>query len=418
MRGARAGRQMNRESEQPAAIVDGTQLFLMDDDGILFSPARQTLHALNTAAAYLWCLLEDGTGEAAMLRAYRDTFRVAEDTAAGHVGSMLDHFHDQGLITRPGRPLPPPPAPKPRREDLPERALDGARVEASVAQWAIESRYRLLNTEFRLRFSDPAQSDWVHPVLQNFAIPAGASAHNNSELIIDIVDENGALRVYRDGRLEGECDGLDALAPLVKGSLWTTAVNRSDYFLNIHAGVLASAEGCVLLPAAAGSGKSSLTAAMVHAGFPYLSDEVALMGEDCTVTSLPLAMCFKNTGWHVVSGLFDAVDRLPAHRRSDGKVVKYLALPRRYWADPAQAHAVRAIIFPRYRAHAPNQMSAVPRVQALDQLFTECVSIPGDLTGARVARLVAWIKGVECFALDFSDLAAATKAISQHLAPG
>jgi len=41
-------------------IEDGVSLFLLEDEGILLSEGRQEIYALNTAATYVWCCLEEG----------------------------------------------------------------------------------------------------------------------------------------------------------------------------------------------------------------------------------------------------------------------------------------------------------------------------------------------------------------------
>lgn len=48
-------------------------------------------------------------------------------------------------------------------------------------------------------------------------------------------------------------------------------------FVTVHAGVVADAEGAILMSAASGAGKSTLTAAMLQQGYRLFSDEFALI---------------------------------------------------------------------------------------------------------------------------------------------
>jgi hypothetical protein len=76
----------------------------------------------------------------------------------------------------------------------------------------------------------------------------------------------------------------------------------------MHAGVVAGPAGAILLPAPPGSGKSTLTAALVATGLDYFSDEVALLAEeDLAVMPFPLAMCVKDTGIDVLASRFPAI---------------------------------------------------------------------------------------------------------------
>lgn len=394
--------------ELTAKTATGTQLFLIDDEGIVYAHPRQEIYALNTAATYLWCLIEDGLSTNAILRRYATDFGVSDDTAAAHVSGVMDNLVALGLVDIPGN-LAPSPAPvsKPVIDYTPPDNMPSIREAAIVA----ERSYKLIETEYRVRYSAANQAEWVDPILTNFAVPTVPAAPT----VVDVQHDAKGIYVYRDGRPVGSCDALNALAPLIKFCLWIPAINNYDYFMNLHAGVVACGEGCLVLPAEAGSGKSSTTAALVHCGFPYLSDEVALLTEDCTIRPLPLAMCFKSTGWDVVSGYFSEIDALPAHRRGDGKIVKYLSLPAKQRADAGRRYPVKAIIFPKYTPGLPNRFEPLSKTQALDKLFGECVSIQTDLTAHKVSRLADWIKTVDCYTLEFSNLDAAAAEIRASL---
>ncbi|MFP6747000.1 MAG: PqqD family peptide modification chaperone [Alphaproteobacteria bacterium] len=387
-----------------AKAVDGTRLFIVEDEGVVYAHDRQEIFALNTTATYLWCQIEEQRDKDTVLRDYAATFGIAEETAAAQVNGVLETFHEIGLIHLPDRKaLTVPARSKPVFDRTPPYEIPPLRARPIVAQ----KSYQLLETSFLVRFSDLEQVKWVDPILKNFAVAEAAE----SAVVVDLYHDNDEIRLYRSGEGVGKCDGLDKLAPLVLGCLWLPAIDNFGYFLNLHTGVVGHGDGCVLLPAAAGSGKSTTTAALVKGGLHYLSDEVALIGEDCTIRTLPLAMCFKSTGWDIAGRYFDEIESLRAHLRSDGKIVKYYALPEQYRADASRPYPVKAIIFPKYTPGTATRIEALSKTQALDRMFRECVSIPSDLTEAQVSRLIEWIKGVDCHTLEFSDLDAAVATV-------
>ncbi len=389
-------------------LVPGTRLFLIDHEGIVFSRDRQEVYALNTAAAYLWCSIEEGWDKARVMREYATSFNVSQATAWLHVSKTLEDFFNLGLINIPDRnasaiPVPPKPAACTTRS----YEMPPFRAASVVAQ----RFYRILETNYLVRFSAIEQVYWIDAVLRGFE----QSGAKESPVLLDLCHDEREIFVYRNGEPVGKCDALDKLAPLVKSDVWANSINNYDYFLNLHTGVLAHGDGCVLLPAAAGRGKSSMTAALVRDGFSYLSDEVALLKADCSVRALPLAMCFKNTGWDVVSHYFEGFDQLPVHRRADGKTVKYLPVPDGQRADAARTYPVQAIVFPDYTPGAVYKFEPLSKTQALDRLFRECMSIPNDLTEEAVSRIVDWIKGVDCHTLKFSDLNMVASTIRESL---
>ncbi|MDP6515076.1 MAG: PqqD family peptide modification chaperone [Alphaproteobacteria bacterium] len=381
-------------------ITEGKCLFILGDEGIVYDHGRQEIYALNTAATYLWCLIEDGRDEAGAVADYAARFGLADPTARSHVVALADEFSRIGGAEGPDRDAQP---------DASVAAPDAPPL--TEVPTPVERSFRVLETSFLFRCATRAQAERIEPVLARFAEDAG----REPDVIVDLRQIDGALILYRSGQPVGIYDGLDALAPAVKTCLWTTAINNFDYFLNLHSGVVGHRDGCLLLPGASGNGKSSLTAALVGSGFPYLSDEVALLGDDCQVRSIPLSLCVKNTGWDIIARYFAEIEELPEHRREDGKVVKYLTFPFETCADPAKSYAVHTIVFPCYVPGSPNELVPVSKADALARLFQECQSIPAALTRTRVAALVAWIGGVDCFSLDFSDLDAAVAAVRTGL---
>jgi hypothetical protein len=96
--------------------------------------------------------------------------------------------------------------------------------------------------------------------------------------------------------------------------------------------------------------KSSLTAALIRAGFMYLSDEVALLEENTLhVRPVPVSLCLKNSAWDLLATRYPEIRDLAIHHRWDGKIVRYLNPPAATLGpEPDRSHPVRWIVFPRY----------------------------------------------------------------------
>jgi hypothetical protein len=208
-----------------------------------------------------------------------------------------------------------------------------------------------------------------------------------------------------NGRCQQRCAELNELAPLVKRTLLVDAIDGCPSLLCIHAGVVGSPQGCLLLPAAAGSGKSSLTAALIRAGFVYLSDEAALLDEKTLrVRPVPISLCVKEGGWDLLAPRYPELRDLAVHHRWDDKNVRYLNPPRESLdPEPERSHAVRWIVFPRYTPGAETALRPLPRVEALHRLLMQCAT-PSPLDQTKVASLVRWIDDLPCFEMPMSSL--------------
>jgi hypothetical protein len=277
-----------------------------------------------------------------------------------------------------------------------------------------EQRYRLLNVCALIRFAMLEQVPWVNSVIGHLAIDDLASPTVALDIQGTKLNDGETVRsfIYRDGEPVEFVTGLNRLGPVVKGALWQSAVNAHDFLFYIHAGVVGTGKSCVLLPAAPGSGKSSLTAALVHNGFRYFSDEVALIERGTfLVPPMPMALCVKSTGWDVIARYHPQIDALPAHERMDGKVVRYVPPAAR--AIQQTGALVSHIVFPCYDKDAETELKPIARSDALGRLMVECLALRQRLTPTNIANLLRWIAEVDCYALTFSSLDEACGLVSQ-----
>jgi hypothetical protein len=347
---------------------------------VLYAHAQQEIHGLNAPAAFVWRALERGLAPARLVAAFTARFGAPEREAFARVSTLLRDWRGRGWLA-------PAPSEPPRR-------------------FAARQSYRLLGTTFRVRFGTRGQHALVHPALAHLAI-AGAP---RADAALDLVADGAVQRVLEAGREAQRCRTLAELTPCVKAAFWRLAVNRRRYLMEIHAAALLHGGSCVLLPAAPGSGKSTLAAGLLAAGFRYLSDESALLEEpDLSVRPVPLALTLKTGSIPLLEPCFPGVGALPAHLREDGRIVRYLAPPRRRIADQGRSHPVTTLVFPRVAERT--RLRALPRAEALRRLLAQCLVLPERLDPERVGRLVAWLRGLRCFELATGPLPQAVAAV-------
>ena len=214
-----------------------------------------------------------------------------------------------------------------------------------------------------------------------------------------------------------ECGDVSGIVPAVKQSVRQIAVDRHPFLVSVHAGVVSFGKGCVLLPAAAGSGKTTLTAALIHAGANYFSDEIALLDEaTLAVSPVPLSLTVKDGSLGPLRALYPAIDALPVHVREDHVRVRYLPPPLACLPKPDVLEPARWIVFPKFTPTADTALHPIERPEALRRLLDESFVSRPRLTRESTELLVQWMRGVECYALSFATLDSAVallKAILQ-----
>lgn len=283
-----------------------------------------------------------------------------------------------------------------------------------MTQPVVEQHYRLLDTTFLLRFGSAVAAASVRPALAQMA----AEGAGHPDVQFEVVEgERGFVIV--DGCLPvSHCRGLDELTPILKALLRQRALDRAQFFLELHAGVVSDGTHCLVLPAAPGSGKTTLTAGLVCAGFEYFSDEVALLDEvSLRLRPVPLGLGVKPGAVDVLAGLFPAVRCLPVHVREDGQSVRYLSLRPEQMAPADCRREARWLVFPRYRAGADTALRPISRPDALRRLMHECMVLPELLSEARVEQLVGWMRHLDCYDLSISSLADAVRLLEANCRP-
>ena len=260
-------------------------LLPLDGETIAFSESTQHLFRLNPTAALVVEKLQKGRGLSEVAQVLAARGLAPPEQGMEWVEATLATLKEQMRVDEAG----------PTRAEADD--ISDVPPYTSFKPVA-EQCYRLLETCALIRYGAWAQKRLVDSVLGHLATdePCGPT------LTIELKAEkraNYTMRsdVYRDGVPIASARGLSFLGPIVKAAIWQAAVSAHDFFLYIHAGVVGNGTSCLLLPATAGSGKSSLTMALVHRGFQYFSDEVALVEPGTFhVLPMPLAMAIKDSG--------------------------------------------------------------------------------------------------------------------------
>ena len=384
----------------------------LDDEIVVFSEQTQSLVGLNASAAHIAQQVQAGASVSSITRELAENGAASIDEAASWISATLDALHSHGMTV--DGPLPESDAESESRSQQERQAGRIATMPPySPIEAVAERRYRLLDCVALVRFAMPGQAEAVDAVLGHLTVGSDAGQTHIIEINGLILGSRGSVRsnIYCDGSAVDFTTGLHRLAPTVKSLLWKLAVNQYAFLFYIHAGVVGTGNRCILLPAAAGSGKSSLTAALVHRGYRYLSDEVALI-EPTTfrVPPVPLAVCVKSTGLDLMSRYFPHIRDLMGHQRVDGKKVRYV--PPAPPTIQAGGALVSHIVFPRYDADAVTEVRPIARAAALRRMMGECWAC-GHLDRTNVTELIRWIGRIDCYELPFSSLERAADLVQQ-----
>lgn len=265
----------------------------------------------------------------------------------------------------------------------------------------------------RIRASPPV-AELLESLVRSFPAIEGEGA-DTSEWEIAESRAFPAVRGRFDVRKNGtpEVQGVE-LAIAVQELMWHLthdAIANLGSGVGLHAGVVAGVDGrAVLLPAPSGSGKTTLTAALVAAGWDYLSDELALVEpETAAVRPFARPLCLARDAVELFAGLGDRLTPKLDSRRCDKLQVRPEDLRPGASRLPGQACPVRAVVLPLYEPAAPTRVEPLRRVETLLALLPNAF----DLDPGRLEVLAELCRSAPGYRLVSGDLDEAVAEVSR-----
>ena len=387
-------------------LAAGTELFLFEDEGVVFSEKTQAFHRLNSTAAVIWCLFEE----------FRDLDRVVSDFArlAGHseldgrdqVTQLLERWHALGLLTagEDAATLPEPsgPAdPRPSQDDQLWHQMDAA----------YEARLRVLDRHIRLRCASRQQTRWIRPAIEG--ILAEGTGSNDAQ--IDVIEKNGIHEVFVDNQSTIRCREPRYLGPAVWSACRDVAMATSEDIFWIKGGAVSLGGMVIVLPSAEQKLASALVALLtIDGAAPLSGDCIALDRNSLAARGVPLPCQISPRDWPAFRDRLDTRAPRRIHFRRDGEKVRYVTLgeisTRPQIFGP---QAVDVLVALKRSGDAETLIQPIKLIEALSRLLAESMACPADFTRRDVGRMMQWLGGTECFELSIGSLDDAVTRISK-----
>lgn len=206
-----------------------------------------------------------------------------------------------------------------------------------------------------------------------------------------------------------------AFAMLEWGMNWCVAA-RAHHYLLLHAAVLERHCRAVVLPGDPGAGKSTLTAALMLAGWRLLSDEITMVDRDDGLL-VPLArpVSLKNRSIDVIRARDPAAVLGDVAADTHKGTVTHLRPSAQSVARMNEKARAVHVVFPRWRAGAATRLCPRPKADAFMHNATHAFNY--SLLGRLGFELnAALIDACDCWDFEYSDLDDALRVFEELVA--
>jgi hypothetical protein len=286
-------------------------------------------------------------------------------------------------------------------------------------RWRGERAYQVLSYSFSVRWNGELTDDRIDYVFGGVVsrpkgLPASAASTDGASVysLVDLGTRHP--RRYRlllaDEQLISSRTADSVLDHLLYQIL-TRMRERTEEFLLIHAGSVVTSRGeGVLLPADAGSGKTTLVAGLIRSGFRFLSDEVGVIDHRAGVLRpYPRALNFKEGAVAIFPDL--AMDNNGSSFSGRPGYVRAEEIRSGVMAPPSE---VRFVIAPRYQEGATTRVTALSPGETVKELWINAMNL--DAYGARALPILANVaseaKGYRLLSGDLGESIRAVKRLT------
>jgi hypothetical protein len=337
---------------------------------------------LNHTGKLMWTELSAGRSPIETARALSLAYGVSIETALADVTTALAGWREGGLLN-PSITLAPVPIP----------AAPAGKIFPVYSKFT----YKMLGRVFKVWYSSRMLECFSHTRLAGSVFTLGGA-----EREFGLVEDDGVYRLFVD-RVETansskaedipSCFNLGLAELFFPGAGWLAAA---------HGSAVSRDGRAVLMPAFCGSGKSTLTAALVKHGYQYFSDDIAPItaGPVPRVVPIPIDICLKSGSWAPLIPYYPELENDAKIQCAGGRAARYITPPESSLAQEPQP--IGWIVFPSYRPGATARLIPLTPLQTLSNLATSQSAI--NQGGETLRGVLDWIRATPSYIFELDSL--------------
>lgn len=364
------------------------------------------LFLLNGSGRLIWEGLEAGATASELAGKLSRGTGTPLESAREQVRAAVREWEQQGLLG----PAKPKPLSGPVLEgtgSLPEPTatshVTGTSRGAQSTLW-----FRFLGKVVRISCLDPSLASAIRIRYANLA----STPHENIDVDLSTQRQEPFHVLLLEGREVARSSTDYGLTYCLLRTLVNCVHGQPDLTAWLHGGLVSKDEVSIGIVGRERSGKSTLTAALLHAGYECNGDDrIFLTDNDLLPLATPNSIGVKEGSWSVLRPRFPEISSLPI-LKNGGQKIRFLSVtPPQRFVYPS----IRHLIFPRYESGSETRLRPLSSVEALVRTIEAYSWV--DPSPARVGLFLKWIRSVPCHELPFSSLDQAVDLIRSSCHP-
>ncbi len=265
--------------------------------------------------------------------------------------------------------------------------------------------YKIGEKQLNLFYGDKELEFVIHPLISHFEL-------YKSEIKAKkyfIYRQSGNIIFQIDNEITEQFEhhetGFLKAAFLLRMLSFVHHVDYEDWMITLHASAVSFEKNAILFSAAAGKGKSTLSALLHANGFHLLSDDFLAMNVmNRKIYQVPVATTIKKGSYEVLLPHYPELENLLLEKAYTGKEVRYLPINTNL--NVGNGYPVRKLVFVEYSKKKEFSFLKMDKKSAIKILLEETWIKPNLQC---VTEFFNWFDETQFFSLIYSETTQAVK---------
>ena len=389
----------------PPSMID---FYPFMDGGVLYLNGSRRIWGLNSMAAFIWCLLDEVGSIEEMASRLTSAFHIDIRKALQNAKETISCFEREGLFSD-GKKFT-----SIGKNDSWTITPTGPAL-VIPESWALRQFFKTGNHIFELSCTDISLGKAIMGHLSHLLLDNEVQCDTR----IAILPRKGSTKTwdifvddlrFRKGLHKNE------VFPHIVTLFFICACDSLVEHLLFHAAVLGKDGTTIVFPGEAGSGKTTIAAALMAHGWQFFSDEIAVLnvGSLC-VSPLPLPISIKPGSVEPLSRYYPELFEFTVYQRADGKMVRYLSPSAKNLIETLENSApVNYLVFPEYRKGTENRLNTLNKFEVMQRLAITGSS-NRDITNQDIKAMIDLVEKSPCYEIVYSDLPKAVALLENQV---